>query len=103
MTKREVIEILHQFNDIYKEEGFEIVSLFGSYARGTEDPFSDIDLAYRIDHERFHRDDAYAKLDAIARIKSELERSLRRKVDLIPANTSNPSIRKSLEEEQIAI
>jgi len=27
-----------------------IYSLFGSYARGTEDMFSNIDLTYKIDH-----------------------------------------------------
>lgn len=69
MTKKEIIEYLHHFNAKNTPNGFKITSLFGSYARGTEDLFSDIDLTYKINHDIFYKDDAFAKLDAIAQIK----------------------------------
>ena len=50
MNKETIIDNLHHFNNKYKTEGFQFVSLFGSYARGTEDLFSDIDLTYTINH-----------------------------------------------------
>ena len=103
MTKKEIINFLRHYNETHKADGFEIISLFGSYARGTEDLFSDIDLTYKIDHTVFHKDDAFAKLNAIAQIKNELERTLHKKVDLIPINTKNKYLQKSLDEEQIAI
>jgi predicted nucleotidyltransferase len=103
LTKEEIINILHNTNTKYKGSGFELVSLFGSYARDTADMFSDVDLTYKINHNIFFKDDAFAKLAKIDEIKKELEKKLRKKVDLIPSNTKNPLIQKSLQEEQIAI
>ena len=103
MNRDTIIKILHHFNTMHKEEGFKIVSLFGSYARGTEDIFSDVDLTYKIDHNIFYKDDAFAKLNKIQEIKKELEKAFHKKVDLIPANTKNLMIQESLQKEQIAI
>ena len=30
--------------------GIQLVGLFGSYARGTQDSYSDVDITYRISH-----------------------------------------------------
>ena len=53
MDKTTIIKNLHLFNQRYKDQGFMFFSLFGSYARGTEDIFSDIDITYKIDHNTF--------------------------------------------------
>ena len=103
MDKETIIEGLHHFNDKYKNKGFVFVSLFGSYARGTDDFFSDIDLTYKINHDIFYKDDAFAKLEKIEQIKKEIEHKFHKKVDLIPANTKNHLIQESLEKEQIFI
>jgi len=101
--KNEILENLALLNEKYQNTGFKIASLFGSYARGTQDSFSDIDLTYIIDHDRFYKDDAFAKLAKIEEIKNELERRFQTKVDLIPSNTKNTLIQKSLKREQILI
>ena len=103
MDKATIIKNLHLFNQKYKEQGFMFFSLFGSYARGTEDIFSDIDITYKIDHNVFFKDDAFAKLAKIDAIKKELELLFHKKVDLIPANTKNHLIQEQLKKEQIAI
>lgn len=103
MDKTTIMEDLRHFNDKYKSQGFELVSLFGSYARGTEDLFSDIDLTYKINHNVFYKDDAFAKLNKIQEIKKELEKEFHKKIDLIPANTSNHLMQNTLKEEQIII
>ena len=103
MDKKTIINTLQLLNKEYREKGFEFVGLFGSYARGTEDLFSDIDLTYRINHELFYKDNAFAKLEELQKIKKELEKRFHKKVDLIPANTKNPMIQESLQREQIAI
>ena len=102
-SQQEIIQVLQQFNQKHQSEGFRIVGIFGSYARNTADTFSDVDLTYKIDHERFYKDNAFAKLAAIETFKQELEKKFKTKVDLIPANTKNPLIQESLREEQIAL
>jgi len=103
MNKETILKNLHQFNSRFKTKGFLLYSLFGSYARGTEDMFSDIDLTYKIDHNLFFKDDAFAKLSKIEEICQELEQVLHKKVDLIPANTKNNFIQEQLKKEQIVI
>ncbi len=103
MNKETIIRDIRHFNERYKEIGFEFVSLFGSYARDSYDVFSDVDLTYKIDHNIFYKDDAFAKLAKIDEIKEELEHMFHKKVDLIPANTKNYLLQDSLEKEQIFI
>ncbi|MEA1891330.1 MAG: nucleotidyltransferase domain-containing protein [Campylobacterota bacterium] len=103
MQKTTIIKNLQNFNNTHKDDGFVIVSLFGSYARGTQDIFSDIDLTYKIDHDIFFKDDAFAKLEEIEKIKKELEKKFHKKVDLIPANTKNSSVQEVLIKEQVVI
>ena len=103
MNKDTIIGDMHHINDKYKNTGFVFVSLFGSYANGTNNFFSDIDLTYRINHDVFYKDDAFAKLEKIQEIKKELEEKFHKRVDLIPANTKNHLIKESLKREQILI
>lgn len=102
-TKNEILTNIALLNKKYENSGFKIFSLFGSYARGTQDKFSDIDLTYCIDHNKFFKDNAFAKLSKIEEIKEELEKELNTKVDLIPFNTKNKLLQESLKEEQILL
>ncbi len=103
LTKKDILNILHQYNTQYKSNGFEFISLFGSYARGTQDVFSDVDVSYKIDHNVFFKDDGFAKLEKLNEIKKSLESKLHKKVDMIPNNTNNLLLQKSLVEEQIRL
>lgn len=102
-TKEEILKNIELLNKKYQDRGFRIFSLFGSYARGTQDIFSDIDLTYSIDHNKFFKDDAFAKLAKIEEIKNELEKKFHTKVDLIPSNTKNKLIQESLKKEQVIL
>ena len=103
MDKEFIIKRIRTVNEKYQREGFLISSLFGSYARDEADEYSDIDLTYTINHDKFFKDDAFAKLDKIDLIKKELSAIFHKKIDLIPSNTSNTLIQKSLQKEQISI
>ncbi len=103
MNKDTIIRVVKHFNEEYVNSGFQLVSLFGSYAKGTYDVFSDIDLTYRIDHDRFYKDNAFAKLEELEKIQKELEKMFHKKVDLIAANTKNYRMQQSLKNEQILI
>ena len=49
MNKETIIRDIQQLNKKYGQDGFKIVSLFGSYARDSYDMYSDIDLTYKSD------------------------------------------------------
>ena len=101
--QKNILTHLQKFNLSHKDKGFQIIGLFGSYARKDQDDFSDIDLTYKMNHEMFHKDNAFAKLIALDEIKKELEAKFHQKVDLIPANTKNKFIQASLKKEQILL
>ncbi|MBI3873852.1 MAG: nucleotidyltransferase domain-containing protein [Arcobacter sp.] len=68
----QVIMDLKTLNNKYEKNGFKIVSLFGSYARNTNDIFSDIDLTYSIDYDLFSKDNAFLALPKIKIKTNEL-------------------------------
>jgi len=103
VNKNTILKVLHTYNNSHKNNGFEFVSLFGSYARGTEDVFSDIDLTYKIDHDIFYKNDGFAKLAKLEEIKKELESTFHKKIDMIPVNTKNHLVQQNLNKEQIPI
>lgn len=96
MTKDEILSKLKDLKPIYEKEGLVILGLFGSYAKETQDRFSDIDLAYRLDYEKFSQNykDGFSKLLRIDDIKKELQAVFKTSIDLVP--DSNKSILKDL-------
>ena len=103
MDKNTILNILQQYNQQHQSNGFSFVSLFGSYARGTQDMFSDVDVTYTLDHDLFYKDDGFAKLEKLEEIKKYLESTLHKKVDMIPFNTKNKRLQKNLQAEQIVL
>jgi predicted nucleotidyltransferase len=73
-----------------------LLGIFGSYARGTQTKFSDIDIAYIIDYNKFSKryKDGFSKILRIDEIKEELQKTFGTRVDLVP--DSNKSILKEL-------
>ena len=72
------------------------LSVFGSMARGSAGPESDIDLIVTFEP------DAAVGLIAFNRLRRELEDSLGRRVDLVPKDGLKPLIREEvLSEAQI--
>ena len=98
-TLEEIFKAIQAINEEYEKEGFRIIGIFGSYARNEADVFSDIDMAYRIDFTKFDPGDAFAKLETIERIKERLQKTLRRRVDLIPYPKEESPLKKRLEKE----
>lgn len=103
LSRENILKTLKNFNEVHEDEGFRVVSLFGSYARGNADDFSDIDLTYKIDHERFFKDNAFAKLLKIEELKEELQKELKKKIDFIPSNAKNTLMQQSLKSEEILV
>lgn len=86
MKKQEILATLKTLQPKYREEGIELLGLFGSYARDEQCETSDIDIlvettpAFLKKHLGFR---AFAKLD---NIKNELQRIFKKPVDLVDKN-----------------
>jgi predicted nucleotidyltransferase len=94
--KNSILSTLKKLKPIYEKEGLVLLGLFGSYARDTQTRFSDIDIAYKIDYDKFSSKykDGFSKILRIDEIKKELQETFHTRVDLVP--DSNKSILKEL-------
>ncbi len=94
--KSEILSKLKELKPVYEKEGLILLGLFGSYAKNTQTKFSDIDVAYSLDYDKFSLKykGGFAKLLRIDDIKKELQSIFKTPIDLVP--DSNKFILKDL-------
>ncbi len=94
--KSEILSKLKELKPTYEQEGIILLGLFGSYAKNTQTKFSDIDVAYKLDYNKFSKKykGGFAKLLRIDDIKKELQSIFKTSIDLVP--DSNKLILKDL-------
>ncbi len=83
MTKNEILQTLKELKPKYEAEGFEILGLFGSYARDEATESSDIDILIDTKQEfldKYRGFHAFAKFDDI---KEELKAVLHKEIDFV--------------------
>lgn len=104
-TKEQIVQALGEYKKRFEPEGFNIVGVFGSVARDEADKFSDIDIAYRIDHEAFtrHYPDGFSKLLRIEAIQKSLEALFHNRIDLISLQTSNKVLTQEMLKEMVYV
>lgn len=66
----------------YEKEGFIIIGVFGSYARGESSVDSDIDILYEIKDEFYKKYPGFKFYPVLERIEDEMQKELRHRVDL---------------------
>jgi len=95
-NQNEILLTLKKLKPTYEKEGLTLLGLFGSYARNTQTKFSDIDIAYKLDYDKFSLNyrGGFAKLLRIDTIKEELQTIFKTPIDLVP--DANKSILKDL-------
>jgi predicted nucleotidyltransferase len=86
LQKNEIVSKLQELKPKYEQEGLILLGLFGSFARDNQNAFSDIDIAYKLDYDKFSQKykDGFSKLLRIDDIKSELEHTFKTKIDFVP-------------------
>ena len=85
----EILNKIKRIKQKYEAEGFILLGIFGSYARGEQTPESDIDILYDL-NEHFYT--SYRGLEAygeIERIRQELAGELHKSVDMAGIRTLN--------------
>jgi len=77
-------------------QGLILLELFGSYAKNTQTKFSNIDIAYKLDYDKFSKKyiGGFSKLLRIDDIKKELQNIFKKQIDFVP--DSNKTIIKDL-------
>jgi len=95
-NKMHILTTLKELKPTYEQEGLILLGLFGSYARDTQTQFSDIDVAYKLDYDKFSLKykDGFAKLLRINEVQKELQAIFNTSIDLVP--DTNKSIFKEL-------
>jgi predicted nucleotidyltransferase len=102
---QQVFDALQTFKKQYESDGVYIVGLFGSYAQGRNDAFSDIDIAYRIDHKLFSEKykDGFSKILRLEEIKHSLEQLFHKKVDFVSLDSSNKKFIEYIKQEMLHV
>ncbi|MEA2017897.1 MAG: nucleotidyltransferase domain-containing protein [Campylobacterota bacterium] len=96
MNQVDILNKLKKLKPIYEKEGLTLLGLFGSYAKNTQTKYSDIDIAYKLDYNKFSQKyiGGFAKLLRIDDIKKELQDIFKKPIDFVP--DSNKAIIKDL-------
>lgn len=89
--------IKNKIEYILKRNGVKRAAIFGSYARGQENKNSDIDILIE-----YENDDEKSFFDVIG-LKLELEKELKRKVDLVEYSMIHPRLKKQILKEQLVV
>lgn len=91
MTKDYILQKLKELKPKYEAEGFEILGLFGSYARDEATENSDIDILYKIPNmsEYLQKYKGWSAINHIVETKESLCKTLHKKVDFVDIETLN--------------
>lgn len=104
-TLENITSQIREIKNKYQNEGLKIVGIFGSYAHGNADKFSDVDIAYSVDYSRFDQKfkGGFAKILRIEEIKEELQKLLHLKVDLVSLNSNNDRFRQKVQKDMVYV
>lgn len=94
MTKK-ILELQKKIVPFAKKHNISYVALFGSFARGEETKKSDVDLVVRFSKQ--------IGLFEFSGIKLDLEKKLKRKVDLVTEGSINKHVKKYIMEDLTTI
>lgn len=83
---KELIEKIRCLKEKYETEGFIILGIFGSYARGDFRDDSDIDILYELKAEFYNRYPGFEIYTVIEEIENDIHNELKHKVDLANRN-----------------
>jgi len=101
-TKEHILEYLHELKNELHHEGIVQLGLFGSYARGENTIYSDIDVAIKKEESYLKHRNAYAYFEEVAKIKRLIFEKFRRSSDVFDLD-SNSSMKDSILKDVIYV
>lgn len=81
-TQENILEYLHELKSELHQAGITQLGLFGSYARGDQTLYSDIDIAIKKEEDYLKHRNAYVYFEDVAKIKHLLFEKFRRSSDV---------------------
>ena len=91
-----IMAMLREAKDAYAHEGLVILGVFGSRARGDNDPDSDLDVLYRLDDRFYQRYPGWEAVGRLNEIRLELESQLGLTIDMANADALHSVSRKHI-------
>jgi hypothetical protein len=73
-----------------EKEGLKILGIFGSYAKETENPQSDVDILIETTERFIEKNGGFGSMKRLAEIKQAFEKALNKSVDMADINGLNP-------------
>jgi len=94
-----ILSVLREILPEFRERGIESLALFGSFARGEEGVYSDVDIAIRKSPDFLRHHSAYSYFSTLNDLRIQLQKRLGRPVDLFDLDSESSlgdSIKKGL-------
>ena len=95
-------EILNYLKELKKDSVFSKVGLFGSYAKGDFDAYSDVDIAVQFDRNYLKTHDVWDYFDAIGSIQHQIMQRFGLKNDIFDLDSASP-LREQIEKGTIYV
>ena len=102
--KDDIYKKIQTLKDRYRNSGFIIIGVFGSYARGEEQKDSDIDILYKLNKTFVKKYGGWGAISQLELIKDDIKKLLNiSKVDLATSDSNNQTLQKVIKEELVFV
>lgn len=101
-TKEHILDYLHELKGELHQEGIIQLGLFGSYARGENTLYSDIDVAIKKEENYLQHRNAYAYFEEVAKIKRRIFEKFHRSTDVFDLD-SRSSMKEAIMKDIIYV
>lgn len=101
--KQDILEKLGSLKRKYDQQGFIVIGVFGSVARGEETTGSDIDVLYECSDALFDRFKGWDFFGYYEDVKADFEAVLGRKVDLVDRKALGQTAEKYILPELVHV
>ena len=101
-TKENILLYLEEIKCELQEKGIEKLALFGSYAKDTQNVYSDIDIAISKNNSFLNTHTSYNYFDIITNLKDKIRKKFHRNIDIFDLD-SKCSFKESIEKELIYV
>jgi predicted nucleotidyltransferase len=89
-TRENILSYLKDLKSELNECGIQNIALFGSFAKGTQTVYSDIDIAISKQKDFMSHKSAYEYFETISNIKNSLKHKFHRNIDVLDLDSQTP-------------
>jgi hypothetical protein len=103
LQKATLLDQLSQLKSHYLKEGFVILGIFGSYARGDANDQSDIDILYDLEMSFVQGNGGFGSFSRLAEIRRELTTRIGKNVDIATTNPHNSIFQQAMLKDLVRV